>query len=267
VAELGESAVVLFALTELIRTGIDPSLMPHVSDLARFVRSQQRPDGEFMHQFHRTRKQRIDVQGLYTTGEAALGLARAYKLTHDPADLAAASAALARLVGPNWSFFGDRYYFGEEHWTCQAMAELWADAPSRTALDFCLRWAAYNRALQLRDGETPYDADGAHGFGPFVTPRLPPVASRAEATIATFDVARRVGIAPTELAALEAQIRRALALLVRHQFRPGPTHLFASRGDVYGAIPGSEVDWQLRIDYTRHSSGAMLRWLELMQGG
>lgn len=265
VADLGDSAVALFALIELIRSGADPSLRPLAVDLARFVKSQQRPDGEFMHRFNRTTRQRVDVQGPYTTGEAALGLTRAYKLTHDPSDLAAASAALAWLVGPSWRFFGDRYYFGEEHWTCQVMAELWPDAPDRDALDFCLRWAAFNRALQLRDGETPYDADGAHGFGPLVAPRLPPVASRAEAAIATFDIARRVGIDPAELAALEAQIRRALSLLLRHQFRPGPTHLFVSGRDVYGAIPGSQVDWQVRIDYMRHASGAMLRWMELTE--
>jgi hypothetical protein len=265
VADLGDSAIALFALIELIRSGTDPSLTPLATDLARFVKSQQRPDGEFMHRFNRTTRQPVDVQTPYVTGEAALGLLRMYKLTHDPSDLAGASAALARLVGPNWRFFGDRYYFGEEHWTCQVMAELWADAPDREALTFCLRWAAFNRALQLRAGETPYDADGSHGFGPLVTPRLPPVASRAEAAIATFDIARRVGIDPSELAALEAQIRRALSLLLRHQFRPGPTHLFVSSSEVYGAIPGSEVDWQVRIDYMRHASGAMLRWLELTE--
>jgi hypothetical protein len=28
-------------------------------------------------------------------------------------------------------------------------------------------------------------------------------------------------------------------------------------------MPGSEVDWELRIDYTQHAGSALVRWLEL----
>jgi hypothetical protein len=56
-------------------------------------------------------------------------------------------------------------------------------------------------------------------------------------------------------------MRRSLALLLRRQFRPGPAHLFADPGAVYGAMPGSEVDWDLRIDFAQHAGSAMLRWL------
>jgi hypothetical protein len=55
-------------------------------------------------------------------------------------------------------------------------------------------------------------------------------------------------------------------LLLRQQFRPGPRHLFKSPDRVEGAIPGSEVDWELRIDYTQHAGSAMVRWLELNGG-
>ena len=264
-ANVADSAITLFALVELDKTGVDTSKKQLVSDLARFLRSQQRPDGEFMHRYDRNAKRPVDVQEPYSTGEAALGLARAYSITRDKADLAGASAGLARLVGPNWRFFGNRYYFGEEHWTCQVMAEIWDDAPDRDALDFCLRWSAYNRKLQLRDGETPYDADGAHGLSPYVTPRIPPTASRTEAAIATLEVARRAGVGKDELDALDDQIRRALAVILRQQFTPGPTYLFANPSAVRGAVPGSEVDWQVRIDYTRHPSGAMLRWVDVTE--
>jgi hypothetical protein len=263
VVDVGSSALALLALTEVVKTGLDTSYAPVVRQLARFLRSQQRPDGEFMHQYDRDAHAPIDRQFLYYSGEATLALARAYALTKDRADLEAASRGLAHLVGPAWSFFGDRYYFGEEHWTCQAVADLWADAPDRRALDFCLRWQGFNRAIQQREGDSPFDADGAIGVGPVVTPRLTPVASRCEAGVATLDVARRAGIPQAEIAALDMQLRRALALIVRHQFRPGPAHLFARPEDVYGAIPGSEVDWQLRIDYAQHAGSALVRWLEV----
>jgi hypothetical protein len=175
-----------------------------------------------MHYYDRRGARPIDRQGLYYSSEATLALARAYPITQDPADLEAAVRGLRHLVGPAWSFFGNRYYFGEEHWTCQAMAVLWPYAPDSQALDFCLRWQAYGRAIQQRAGDTFFDSDGAIGVTPVLTPRLTPVASRCEAAAATLDVARRAGVAPQELEALEAQLRRALALLLRQQFRPGP---------------------------------------------
>ena len=263
VVSLGSSALALIAFTEVVRSHLDESYRTHVVGLSRFLRGQQRPDGTFIHYYDRRTSHPIDRQSLYYSSEATLALARAYPITQDPADLDAAVRGLRHLVGPAWSFFGNRYYFGEEHWTCQAMAALWPHAPDPQALDFCLRWLAYNRALQQRAGDSSFDSDGAIGVGPVITPRLTPVASRCEAAVATLDIARRAGVAPKELDALEAQLRRSLALLLRQQFRPGPRHLFKNPSAVLGAMPGSEVDWDLRIDYAQHAGSAMVQWLEV----
>jgi hypothetical protein len=263
--DLGSSALGLLAFVEIARTGLDPTYADLILRLSRFIRAQQRPDGEFMHEYDRRQGRPVDVQYVYYSGEATLALSRAYARTHDPADLAAATRGLAHLVGPAWRFFGDRYYFGEEHWTCQAMADLWAYAKNPAALDFCGRWQAYNRRLQYRDGETPYDAVGGIGVGSFATPRLTPVASRCEAGVATLDVLLREhpGRRDSAVRDLERQQRRALALLVRRQLRPGPTAILANPERVYGAMPGSEVDLALRIDYAQHAGSAMLRWIDL----
>jgi len=219
-----------------------------------------------MHQYDRAAQHPIDVQFLYYSGEATLALARAYSISKDPVQLDAARRGLAHLVGPAWSFFGDRYYFGEEHWTCQAMADLWESAPDPKALDFCERWHAYGRKMTLGTNDSPFDADGAFSVGPLVTPRVTPVASRSEAAVATLDAALRAK-APKEQAeqidALEVQLRRSLAFVLRNQLRPGLTYLFADPAAVYGAVPGSPVDWQLRIDYAQHAGSAMIRWLEV----
>jgi hypothetical protein len=259
--DVGSSALALLAFVEIVRTGLDGTYAGPVERLARFLRAQQRPDGELMHEFDREEARPIDVQYLYYSGEAALALARAHRITKDPADLSAASRALAHLVGPAWSFFGDDYYFGEEHWTCQAMEDLWDRAPDPGALAFCARWQAYGRKLQYRPSEAVYDADGAIGVGPFFTPRLTPVASRCEAGVATLEVLQREHAG--DLAPLEEQQRRALALLVRRQLRPGPVALFAEPDRVKGAMPGSEVDMALRIDYVQHAGSAMIRWLDM----
>ncbi|HLK37798.1 MAG TPA: hypothetical protein VKU41_13650 [Polyangiaceae bacterium] len=261
--DVGSTALAVIAFVEIARTGIDPAYALLVPDLTAFLRSQQRPDGDFMHLYDRNTQRPIDVQLLYYSGEAALALSRAHTLLADPRDLEASKRALARLVGPGWNFFGSRYYFGEEHWTCQVMADLWNRAPDRNALDFCLRWHAYGRKLQFGPGDTPYDADGAYGFGPVITPRLTPVGSRTEAGVATLDAASRAGVSRSDQADLEGQLRRSIAVLLRHQFRPGPRHLFADPAAVEGAMPGSEVDWQLRIDYAQHTGSALVRWLEL----
>ena len=262
-ANIGSSALGVIAFVEIVRTGLDLSYAAAIPQLTAFLRSQQRADGEFMHEYDRHGKRPIDIQRLYFTGEASLALARAYTVTHDRADLDAASRSLAYLVGPAWHFPGNRYYFGEEHWTCQAMAATWADAPDARALDFCERWQAYGRKMQFLRDETPFDAEGAYGVSPLVTPRFTPVGSRSEAAVATLEVEQKTPTSDEEKARLGAQIRRSLALLVRQQFRPGPTHLFASPGAVMGGMPGSSVDWQLRIDYAQHAGSAMLRWLEV----
>lgn len=266
VVDVGSTSLAVLAFVEIATAKLDPSFGDLVPELTAFLRAQQRADGEFMHEYDRGARQPIDVQLLYYSGEAALSLSRAAALEGDPRDLDAARRGLAHLVGPGWTFFGSRYYFGEEHWTCQAMQDLWDRAPDPQALDFCMRWQAYDRRLQYAAGETPYDADGAYGFGPIVTPRLTPVGSRSEAGIATLDVAARAAgtpyaVSPEELARLDRQMRRSLSLLLRQQFHPGPSYLFAAPAAVDGAMPGSEVDWQLRIDYAQHTGSALIRWL------
>jgi hypothetical protein len=260
--EIGSAALTTMAFAEIVSTGLDPSYERHVRALSELILSLQRPDGEFMHQVRRDGTP-IDVQLPYFSGEAALALTRANALTGDARYLEGARRAVAYLVGPAWHFFGNRYYFAEEHWTCQAGSELWGRAPNPTALDFCLRWQDFNRSVQLRAGDCVLDCDGALGVGPLVTPRYTPVASRCEAGIATLDAAVRAHVATAETSILREQIRRSLALLVRQQLHGQLEHLMANPAAVRGAMPGSEVDWQLRIDYAQHAGSAMLRWLSL----
>jgi hypothetical protein len=267
-ADVGSAALALVAFTEIVRTGADASYRPAAIDLALFLRSQQRPDGELMHEFDRETGKPVDVQRLYFTGEAALALSRAHRMTGDPEDLRAASRALSRLSGRGWSFFGSRYYFSEEHWTCQAMADLWDRAPDPEALAFCLRWHEYQRSLQRSDGDSAFDADGSFGFGPFITPRVTPASSRGEAAGAALDVLYRDANAAgadhaRTITLLQDELDRAIAFVARAQLRPGARHLFARPDHVEGAFPGSAVDLQLRIDYAQHAGSMMIRWLEL----
>jgi hypothetical protein len=268
-ADVGSAALTVLAFVEIARTKLDEGYALVVPELTAFLRAQQRDDGEMMHLYDRSAGHPVDVQFLYYTGEAAFALSRAHALSGDPHDLDAATRALARLVGPAWSFLGSRYYWSEEHWTCQAMDDLWGRAPGpllERALDFCLGWQRYGAKLMYGPGDTPFDADGAYGVGPVLTPHLTPVGSRAEAGIATLEAARRAGRPPAELSDLEGKMRRSLSMLLRHQMGRDRAYLFADPAAVEGAMPGSEVDWQLRIDYAQHTGCALLRWLALVLG-
>ena len=265
--EVGSTALAVLAFVEITRTKLDEGYALALPELTAFLRSQQRADGELMHAYDRVGRRPIDVQFLYFSGEAAFALSRAHALSSDPRDLEAATRLLAYLVGPGWDFFGGRYYRGEEHWTCQAMDDLWDRVPSPSALDFCLSWQAYGRALMYGPGDTLYDADGAYGVGPLLAPHLTPAGSRAEAGVATLEAAMRAGRPPAELEALRQEMRRSLALLLRQQLDAAESspdaHLFVDRDAVEGAMPGSQVDWQLRIDYDQHAGCALLRWLQI----
>ncbi len=260
--EIGSIALTTIAFTEIVSSNLDRSFLPLVKSLADTIVSLQRDDGEFRHEIHRDGSM-VDVQLPYFSGEAALALVRAHALTGDARYLEGARKSVAWLTGPAWHFFGNRYYFAEEHWTCQAVGETWPNAPNADALDFCLRWQAFNRSVQLHKEDCVLDCDGALGVGPLVTPRFTPVASRCEAGVATLDAATKAHADPKELAELRSQIRRSLALLARQQFHGQLEHLMARPDAVRGGMPGSEVDWQIRIDYAQHAGSAMLRWLAL----
>lgn len=68
---------------------------------------------------------------------------------------------------------------------------------------------------------------------------------------------------PDEIPLVQTELNRALAFVLRNQFHPGPTYLFAEPVTIRGALPGSPVDWQLRIDYAQHAGCMMARWLEI----
>ena len=261
--DVGSSALALLSYVELVEGGAqefrDPAL-----DLAGFLRSQQRSDGDFQHLYSVAEQHPVDVQMEYYTGEASFALARVHRLSGDARDLDAARRALSFLVARSRWFLGARYFYGAEHWTCQALEELWSNAPDRVALDFCLGWQENNRNLQFDSPPAPPEYDGGISRGPFMSPRLTPLGSRMEAAVATLTVARKAGVSPTEVAALEHQIKRGFAFLFRYQFTPGPTYLMPDPRAVAGGFPGSPVDQHVRIDYPQHAGGALLRYWELL---
>jgi hypothetical protein len=262
-ADLGSSALGLLALVKLVESGVAPEFMDAVSALANFLRSQQRPDGEFKHIYDRSERRAIDIQKLYYTGEAAFALSRAHRVTNDIHDLAAARQALTHLVEPPSWYIGWRYYWGAEHWTCHAMGDLWDRAPNRRALQFCLDWQEFVRNTAVRGREASPEYDGASSSGPFVPPQLVVSSCRLEAAVPTLSAARQLGLPADELERLESGARDMLAFLLRSQFLPGPAHLMPDPDAMFGAFPASETDLRVRIDYPQHAAAGILEYLQL----
>ncbi|HYP78228.1 MAG TPA: hypothetical protein VER12_19780 [Polyangiaceae bacterium] len=260
--DIGSSALALLAYVELLAGGNEEFRAPAL-ELAAFLRSQQRPDGEFKHFYSIAERRALDIQVEYYAGEAAFALSRVHRVSGDAKDLRAASHALSFLVTRSRWFLGSHYFWGAEHWTCQALADLWQRAPDRSALEFCLDWQAVNRNLQFQSPPAPAEYDGGITRGPFVPPRLTPTAARLEAAVATLEVARAAGVSPSELELIDHQIKRAFAFLMRYQFSPGPTHLMPKPRLLEGGFPGSALDLHVRIDYPQHAGGALLRYWEL----
>jgi hypothetical protein len=84
-----------------------------------------------------------------------------------------------------------------------------------------------------------------------------------EAAVATLTVARQAGVAASEVSALELEIKRGFAFLLRYQYTPGPSYLMPDPRALIGGFPGSPIDLHVRIDYPQHAGGALLRYWEL----
>jgi hypothetical protein len=115
--------------------------------------------------------------------------------------------------------------------------------------------------MQYRD-TSPWPIQGAYGVGPLLLPRLTPTASRTEAAISTYQMARKYG---RDTADMREQIEAGLELLLRYRWAPGPSYLFFNPQAATGGVPGSPVDLTARNDFVQHAGSAMLLWADIKQ--
>jgi hypothetical protein len=266
-ADMGSSALASLAAAELLRGGEDAGVRTLLIGLNAFIRSMQRPDGELMHVYDLEADKPIDVQRMYFSGEAADALLSSRAVLGDARDVEAARGVMRHLTGAGWSFFGSRYFYGEEHWTCQAVARAAegadaGDEVSRAGIEFCRRWLGFQRALQYRPGQAPWPVEGAIGVGPLIVPRLTSTASRLEAAAMLYPVLRAHGYPVGEL---RSQIEASLRLMLRTRWAPGPTHLLFEPDAALGGVPQSMLSLDVRNDYVQHACSGMLHWVEVLR--
>src|SRR6185295_10875750 len=115
---------------------------------------------------------------------------------------------------------------------------------------------------QANPGDHPDEDDfaGAYVFTPFLVPYNTPAGSRTEAMISAYLLGKHHGTPDRRIA---AQIAAALQYVLGQQIRPDND--YGVRGDGDGAIPGTPIDRNIRIDYVQHVCSAMIRaseWID-----
>jgi hypothetical protein len=97
--------------------------------------------------------------------------------------------------------------------------------------------------------------------GPVLLPRVTTAASRVEALVPIYRVAKPRGI---DLTSTRMLIERSLGLLLRMRWAPGPAHLFARPAAALGGVPSTAADLRSRVDMVQHAGSAMLAWAEVL---
>jgi hypothetical protein len=266
VAQLGSTALAVVALVEYQRATGDTRYLPLATRLAAWLLYMQRPDGSFRHLYDvKTHTPDDHTELLYYSGEATLALARMHTITGDARYAAAAQRALDWLV--DWyDFFMAGFFYGEEHWTCIAAEAIWPFARRDKYMEFCHGYGAFLRAQQAEVGEHPDEDDfaGSYNVTPFVVPYNTPAGSRTEAMISAYLLGKHHGSPDARVA---GQIRAALAYALGQQIRSDSDFdaVAGPLGQGDGAMPGTPLDRNIRIDYVQHVCSAMIRaseWID-----
>ncbi|HEY0195807.1 MAG TPA: hypothetical protein VGC42_32055, partial [Kofleriaceae bacterium] len=260
VAHLGSTALAVVALAEYQRATGDTRYLELATQLSAWILYMQRPDGSFRHLFNvRTKTPDDKSELLYYSGEATLALARMYTVTQDARYATAATRALDWLV--DWyDFFLAGFFFGEEHWTCIAAEAIWPAGKRDKYKDFCHDYGSFLRLQQTEPGEHPDEDDftGAYNMTPFVVPYNTPAGSRTEAMISAYELGKHHGTPDHRVA---DQVRAALQYVLGQQIRPDSDFnvVLGAQTTGDGALPGTPIDRNIRIDYVQHVCSAMIR--------
>lgn len=269
VANLGSSALAVVALAEYERAVKDGRYAKLTRALAEWILYMQKDNGDFCHLYH-VRSQRRDehTQLLYFTGEAALAMARSYKIFGDERYLRASERGLDYLIG--WyDFFGGGFFYGEDHWTCIAAEAIWPDVKKDRYRTFCQGYGTFLRTQQPIAGEFGDQDDfaGSYGLSPYVVPHNTPAGSRTEAMISAYTLGQHHNKPDPRIL---TQIKRAMRYTLRQQINANSNWFVApkvSKLHGIGAVPATPVDRTVRIDYVQHVCSAMLRTSHLLGTG
>jgi hypothetical protein len=267
--DTGGSADTLLAYSELATEKAGVAFRGLTAELASFLRAQQRGNGGFFTYYDRARQRGAGTDRDDVDAQAVLALARAHRITGNPADLEAARRGLRHLTGRP-GLLGARDYLGGDHRVCVAMNDLWERAADPAALDYCLDWTSWGALLQI-DRRSAAVAEYRGGVRPNLgwvpVPDLTATAQRTEGAIATLAAAVRAGRSADSIRALDVRMAGGVELLLREQLPGARAYLRpdAEAESDLGGFTRSPVDRDPRLATTAAAGSALLRCLRAVE--
>jgi hypothetical protein len=252
--KLGGAGLGLVMLAEYqLATGAE-TYVEQARELARFLVSQQKEDGEFVYFANQMPggEPRDDTSAYYP-GEAILGLAKQHALDGDPLWLETAERGAMWLIEVRDAGITPRK-LANDHWLMIALSHLYEITGKDVYLQHSLALATAVRYQQERhESHVRYHRDYAGGY--YEPPRSTPAATRGEGLVAVLDTCL--------LAEVECDwVREILKTTVQHemqcQYTPDQLWWVKNRSRTLGAFHGGIVDVQVRNDYTQHNLSSIL---------
>lgn len=223
--KLGGNGLALVMLAELYELKREEGLLDLARQLASYVVSQQRDDGDFVHSRDATNGQEVAFRSDYYTGEALLGLMRLYEITGETEWLDCVVRSENELLKRGYGVSA------QSHWMLYALERLHAAKPDEVYLEHAARIAAHIlRFASYRD-------DG----------RSTPIACRSEGLLAycrMLKQAQRDDLAPSA-----ASVQQEVLVNLRHQLESRLTS---------GAFMRTSTIKEIRIDYVQHNISSYL---------
>jgi hypothetical protein len=264
-AHLGENALALVALLATARAsaGAKSRLEAEARELALKLQSLVQPDGTVSTRFDpATRQAHPARRPMFEAEEAAYALILSARQLGAPELGMTARRILDELLHKKDSYFLGWFAYGADAWTCLAVEAGWPDYVPPDGLDHCRGYASFLRRMQ-DDGRGPFpDRLGQYGFSEILVPQTPAAAGFSEAVLATWALARRLGVEDEDLA---EQGRRGLTALLREQTRAETAFLSREPAFVDGGFTRSSVEPEIRVDFVQHALSALL-WGSLLMG-
>jgi len=283
--KLGASALTLVALCERERAGGDGSNRETMNALARFLRAQQTPEGEFLSHYDPARGRPDGAfKSLYYPGEAMLGLLRLYRLggKSDAALLADCHRAAGFVIAAERKLAADNTARGvrpgqvypPDAWLMQALEELidLEDRPEYRAHLFAL-------ADGMLAGQFVPVGEGAPEWGvPTLYPDLagaiddadPPSAAatgaRCEGLVSALRVARRLG--EREAAERYARaLRLGARFVAQNQYHPYNSYQLPAPEKALGGFRFGPLNATVQIDNVQHCSAFLMELAGALEAG
>ena len=252
--KLGGAGLGLVMLAEYQLATGDETYVPQAQEMALFIVSQQKEDGEFVYFApKRIRGEPKDDISLYYPGEAILGLAKQYALDGNPLWLETAERGAKWLIEVRDQGIPPKR-LKNDHWLMIALSYLYEITGDEQYLQHSLALAQAVRFQQARhEDHVRYHRDYAGGY--YEPPRSTPAATRGEGLVAVLDTCALAGV--------DCEwVRDVLLKTVQHelqcQYTPQSLWWVKNPERSFGAFHGGIVDVQVRNDYTQHNLSSLL---------